>query len=208
MELLRIVKARQDGSSGAATILIKAASPWAAYEKMYRQLLGDDDIVLVAEKRGISGDVVDIRHFPELSAQQTKMLQSIQHPNIVTVHEIYSNKANHHVVYEHMPRSLQEAVGNPYLNRQRLAAIIGQVVEALVHLEKMGLQHDRLSCSCVLLHPSGRVKLSGQEDCRPLSRRKDLVDLGYTMMELCKDIFLSATTTASSAAELSEVSLT
>ncbi|KXH42654.1 hypothetical protein CSAL01_09901 [Colletotrichum salicis] len=130
MELLRIVKARQDGSSGAATILIKAASPWAAYEKMYRQLLGDDDIVLVAEKRGISGDVVDIRHFPELSAQQTKMLQSIQHPNIVTVHEIYSNKANHHVVYEHMPRSLQEAVGNPYLNRQRLAAIIGQVVQS------------------------------------------------------------------------------
>ncbi|KAK1712147.1 hypothetical protein BDP67DRAFT_388644, partial [Colletotrichum lupini] len=160
--------------------------------------------------------------------------------NIITVHKIYSEKANHHVIYEYMPRSLQEVVRNLYLNYQRLAVIIGQVVEALAHLEKMGLQHGRLSCSCVLLHPSGRVKLSnawshplanaalirmlgGQEDCRPLGRKKDLVDLGYTMMELMQgyvkeganlglddpeqwdsDVvgFLSATTTASSAAEL------
>ncbi|KAK0615142.1 hypothetical protein B0T17DRAFT_378932 [Bombardia bombarda] len=55
------------------------------------------------------------------------MLQLIQHPKIVTVHEIYGDKANHHIVYEHMPRSLQEAIGNPYLSRQRLAAIVGQV---------------------------------------------------------------------------------
>ncbi|UQC75188.1 uncharacterized protein CLUP02_01841 [Colletotrichum lupini] len=165
MELLRIVKARQDGSSGAATVFVKATSPWAAYERIYYQVLGNGDLVLV--------------------------------------------------------------------------------VEALAHLEKMGLQHGRLSCSCVLLHPSGRVKLSnawshplanaalirmlgGQEDCRPLGRKKDLVDLGYTMMELMQgyvkeganlglddpeqwdsDVvgFLSATTTASSAAELSEVGL-
>ncbi|KAK1973461.1 kinase-like domain-containing protein, partial [Colletotrichum cereale] len=200
-------------------------SPWATYKKIYKQILGDGDLVLVAEKRGISGDVVDIRRFLELSTEQIKMLQSIQHPNIVTVHEIYSDKTNHHIVYEHMPRSLQEAVGNPYLNRQRLAAIVGQVVEALVYLEKMGLQHGHLSCSCILLHPSGRIKLNGQENCRLLSSKKDVVDLGYMMVELMQgyakegvnlglddpehwdsDVvgFLSATTSASSANELSQ----
>ncbi|KAK2052403.1 hypothetical protein LY76DRAFT_598623, partial [Colletotrichum caudatum] len=142
-----------------------------------------------------------------------------------TVHEIYSDKTNHHVVYEHMPRSLLEAIGHPYLNRQRLAAIIGQVVEALVYLEKRGLQHGHLSCSCILLHPTGRVKLNGQEHCRLLRSKKDVADLGYTMMELMQgyakegdnvgldnpepwdsDVigFLSATTSASCASELSE----
>lgn len=176
MDLLRIVKARQIGSSGIATVLVKTASPWTTYQKIYSQTLGDSDLVVVAEKRGVSGDVVDVRHFSELSPQQLEMLQSIQHPGFVTIHEIYSDKTFYHVVYEHMPRSLQEAIGNPYLNRQRLAAIVGQVrstltlaetfltirqvVEALVHLERMGLQHGRLSCSRILLHPSGRVKLS------------------------------------------------
>ncbi|KAF4486604.1 hypothetical protein CGGC5_v005957 [Colletotrichum fructicola Nara gc5] len=219
MDLLRIVKARQIGSSGIATVLVKTASPWTTYQKIYSQTLGDSDLVVVAEKRGVSGDVVDVRHFSELSPQQLEMLQSIQHPGFVTIHEIYSDKTFYHVVYEHMPRSLQEAIGNPYLNRQRLAAIVGQVVEALVHLERMGLQHGRLSCSRILLHPSGRVKLS----CRPLSSKDDLRDLGRTMMELMQgyvkeganlglddpeqwdpDVvsFLSATTSASSADEL------
>ncbi|KAK2037618.1 hypothetical protein LZ31DRAFT_534738 [Colletotrichum somersetense] len=208
-----------------ATTLVKAASPWVTYKKIYKQTLGDGDVVLVAEKRGISGDVVDIRRFLDLSTEQIKMLQSIQHPNIVTVHEIYSDETNHHVVYEHVPRSLQEAAGNPYLNRQHLAAIIGQVVEAMVHLQKLGLQHGHISCSSILLHPTGRVKLNGQENCRLSRSGKDLVDLGYMMMELMQgyvkeganlglddperwdsDVigFLSATTSASCASELSQ----
>ncbi|KAF3807992.1 hypothetical protein GCG54_00015377 [Colletotrichum gloeosporioides] len=80
------------------------------------------------------------------------MLQSIQHPGIITQNTLY------HVVYEHMPRSRQEAIGNPYHSRQRLTAV-GQVIEALVHLERKGL-HSRLSCSHVLLHPSRRINLS------------------------------------------------
>ncbi|KAK1503117.1 hypothetical protein CABS01_16947, partial [Colletotrichum abscissum] len=90
---------------------------------VYRQALEDADFVLVTEKKGTPGHVVDICHFPQLSAQQTKMLQLVQHPNIVTVHEMYSDKANRHVAYGRMPRSLQEAVDNLYLNCQRLAPI-------------------------------------------------------------------------------------
>ncbi|KAI5455789.1 hypothetical protein BGZ63DRAFT_137657 [Mariannaea sp. PMI_226] len=89
----------------------------------------------------------------------------------------------------------------------------------------MGLQHGQLNCSHILLHPSGRVKLNGQENCRPLNSTKDVVDLGYMMMELMQgyvkeganlglddperwdpDVvsFLSATTSASSSNELSQ----
>ena len=34
-----------------------------------------------------------------------------------------------------------------------------QVVAALAYLEQKGLQHGRLTCSQILLHPSGKVKL-------------------------------------------------
>ena len=34
-----------------------------------------------------------------------------------------------------------------------------QVVAALAHLEQKGLQHGQLTCSQILLHPSGKVKL-------------------------------------------------
>jgi hypothetical protein len=143
IEPLRVVKAKQEGNSAIETMLIKTTSPWNTYEKIYKQTLGENGPVLVAEKRGISGDVVDIRRFSELSTEKIKMLQTIQHPKIVTVHEIYSDKKNHHVVFEHMPRSLQEAIGNPYLNRQRLAAIVGQVCLPQSFLAELGSCFDR-----------------------------------------------------------------
>jgi hypothetical protein len=75
-----------------------------------------------------------------------------------------------------MPRSLQKVVGDPYVDRNKLATIVGQVlgnylaalggdtdgqqiVTALVYLEQQGLQHGHLTCSQILLHQSGRVKL-------------------------------------------------
>ncbi|KAI3548370.1 hypothetical protein CSPX01_03166 [Colletotrichum filicis] len=156
------------------------------------------------------------------------MLQLVQHPNIVTVHKIYSDKANRHITHKRIPRSLQKAIDNLFLNHQRLTTISSQAVEALVYLERVGSQHGQLSCSCILIYLSGRVKLSGQEIRRPRSRRKDLGDLGYPMMELMQGYvkeganfgpdgpkhwglevvsFLSATTAATSAGELSEVGL-
>lgn len=82
-----------------------------------------------------------------------------------------------------------------------LDANIYQVVEALEFLEQNELRHNHLTCSNILLHPNGRVKLSnasfiscinrgltrssvGQEDCVESSSQKDIRDLGRVMMEL------------------------
>ncbi|UNI15349.1 hypothetical protein JDV02_001889 [Purpureocillium takamizusanense] len=226
VEPLRTVEASRDGKSAMESVPIKACLPWNAYEVIYALHLGDNGPVVVAERRGISFDVVDIGCFEALSDDQIRMLKAIQHPNFVTVHEIYRAETKCYVAYEHMPRSLEEVAGNPYLSSDRLAAIVGQIVVALAYLEGKGLQHGHLASSRILLHPSGTVKLGNQEDCTPNTSTKDIRDVGLVMMELMEgdDVkdgttigldhperwtdsaieFLSATTSASSVSELLE----
>lgn len=176
LEELRIVEACKQGERAFNCIPMKETSPWDAYEKICFIKLGDKPVV-IAERRGISRDVVAISSLEEAQVQaKVDLVKSIQHPNFVTVHKLYKFEGQYHMVSEYMPRSLQEVIGNPFLNDSRLAAIIGQVtlfhnhsaptvinriqiVEGLDVLEKRGLQHRELTCSQVLIHPSGNVKI-------------------------------------------------
>ncbi|RSL49676.1 hypothetical protein CEP51_015453 [Fusarium floridanum] len=229
LEELRIVEAYKQGQRALNYIPTKETSPWDAYEKICFLKLGDKPVV-IAEKRGISRDVVAISSLEEAQVQaKADMVKSIQHPNFVTVHELYRFEGQYHTVSEYMPRSLQEVIGNPFLNDSRLAAIIGQIVEGLDVLEKRGLQHRELTCSQVLIHPSGNVKIYGYEYIENLhSANKNIQDLGYIMMELMQGYakegphvglddpdrwsvdtvnFLSATTSATSVDELKKACL-
>ena len=67
------------------SIPVKPCLPWNTYEAIYALHLGDNGPVVVAERRGISFDVVDIGCFESLSDDQIRMLKAIQHPNFVTV---------------------------------------------------------------------------------------------------------------------------
>ncbi|KAM4063628.1 kinase [Hirsutella rhossiliensis] len=174
------------------TIPIKTCPPWDTYEIIYALHLGDNGPVVVAERIGISFDVVDIGCFAALGDDQIGMLKTIQHPNFVTVHEIYRMEDNCYVA-------------------DRLAAIVGQIVTALGYLEQKGLQHGHLTTSRILLHPSGKVKLGNQEDCTVKVSTKDIRDDGTTIGLDNPDRwhenavgFLSATTSASSVRELLE----
>lgn len=81
--------------------------------------------MVVAERKGISFEVINTRCFEALSDDQIRILKAIQHLNFVMVHEIYRIEDKCYVVYEHMSQSLEEIAGNPYLNSDRLAAIVG-----------------------------------------------------------------------------------
>ncbi|KAJ3494076.1 hypothetical protein NLG97_g4308 [Lecanicillium saksenae] len=223
MAMLRLLKAKEEGKPARDILLIKTAIPWNTYEKIYDMTLGANEPFLVVERKSITCDLFLMRRFSALTNNQINMLEFIQHPNFATAHEIYKLEDSYLVVFEHLTVSLAEAVGNPFLNRPRLAAIIGQIVEALQFLETHDLSHNHLKPSTILLHPSGRVKLIGQENCTKYSSRKDIRDLGCVMMELiqgyAKDSenlgldnpqnwdaevvdFLSATTSASSVSQL------
>jgi serine/threonine protein kinase len=128
IEPLRLVEANRVGERAMNTILVKSSSPWDYYTKIYNLKLGQCEPFVVAERKGIpSFDLVAVRQYQDLSQDQLKLLRSIQHPNFVTVHEIFQEQADCYIVTEHMARSLQEAVGNPFIDSLKLAAIAGQV---------------------------------------------------------------------------------
>ena len=118
-------------------------SPWSFYKKIYGLRLGEDDIVTVAERKGISCDVVAIRRFSGAGTdKQIEMVRLIQHKNFITAHEIYKFDEAYYVIFEHMPLSLQEVAANPYLNQPKLAAIMGQVGHSQ-HRDSHAANHNR-----------------------------------------------------------------
>ncbi len=156
---LRIVGAQKEGKQALDHIPTIEGLPWKVYEKIYNLRLGESEPVTVAERKGISCELVSIRRISGAAVdQRLEMIRLIQHKNFVTAHEVYRND-DYYVVFEHMHLSLQEIVANPYLNDARLAAIVGQILVALAYLEDKGLQHGLLTCSQILVHSNGTVKL-------------------------------------------------
>lgn len=129
MAMLRLLKAKEKGKSAQDILLIKTENPWAIYERIYDMTLGMNEPFLVVERKSIAYDLFSMRRFATLTDDHINMLELIQHPNFATAQEIYKLEDSYLVVFEHIPLSLAEAVGNPFLNRPRLAAIIGQVWE-------------------------------------------------------------------------------
>lgn len=115
---------------------IKKGSPWGTYEPLYNIHLDENDPVSVAEEKGRSFGLFDIRRSTTITNDQITMLRNVRHPNFVTVHEIYQVPNGYYVVFDHMTRSLQEAAGNPHLDSARLAAIVGQVCPFSVSLPR------------------------------------------------------------------------
>lgn len=127
MEPLRLQMAKEKGKAAQNTLLIKTTKPWVRYNKIYTMRLGLNEPFLVAERKSITSDLFSIRRFASLTKHQFYVLELIQHPNFATAYEIYKLEDSYLIVFEHVPISLAEAVGNPYLTGPRLAAIIGQV---------------------------------------------------------------------------------
>jgi hypothetical protein len=99
-----------------APTAVKYECSWEKYEKNYDfRLFVDGDRVIVAEVkdpwsydvslaelRRPSPFVVTVRSFPAHKAEEKlRMLQRIQHENIVSVREIFNYEQSFHVIFEH-----------------------------------------------------------------------------------------------------------
>lgn len=124
---LKLVEALNQGKRAMNIVLVGQGSPWNFYRAIYKLSLGQNKQVLVCERRGVSCDLVGIHTFRALTGGQIEMLKTVQHQNFLTVHELFLCSEESHVAVEHIPGSLKEAVGNPYIDSKKLAAIIGQV---------------------------------------------------------------------------------
>ncbi|KAH8799662.1 kinase-like domain-containing protein [Xylogone sp. PMI_703] len=230
MARLRLVEAVNSGVRARGYVMTKEGSPWRNYKRIYQLRLGVGDHVTIAEHKSHPFDLVTMRCFsgPRVG-EKLDMLQQIQHPNFVSAFEAFRFEQSLYIVFEHMPISLHYIAGNPYINKLRLASVLGQILGGLAYLGTKGLEHDSLTCSNILINPDGDVKITDQECCHthPLGSvsRRDIRALSLITMELMQGYakddrvigvddlhrwpngsdavsFLSETTSASSVGEL------
>ncbi|KAF1964838.1 hypothetical protein BU23DRAFT_364707, partial [Bimuria novae-zelandiae CBS 107.79] len=161
-------------------IRTKYSSPWEDYEKCWDLRLGIKDWITVAERRGAQSNAVAVKSRPNdpltklvlvkrfeepKSKENVRKLQQVQHTNILSALEAFMFERTSYVVFEYMAYSISYIAGNPRLDEIRLAAILGQMLAGLAHLIKEGFEHSSLTCSNILIHPYGDVKIAGLENC-------------------------------------------
>lgn len=104
---------------------------------------------------------------------EAKLLSSLDHPNIVKVHEILQDGSDTAVILEHLPgKNLLEHLNNPlFQTYEAVATIMEQLLSALAYLHGRGIIHKDLKLENIMF-----------EQADPFSNLK-LIDFGYAEMK-------------------------
>ncbi len=94
---------------------------------------------------------------------EARAVAGVVHPNIVTVHNLGSDRGYHFIEMEHVPggNSLKEAlIREGAFEPLRATVLVRQVVLALAAAHRAGLVHHDVKPANVLLTPEGQAKLA------------------------------------------------
>jgi Protein kinase domain len=99
------------------------------------------------------------REFAERFVEESRMIATLNHPNVVTVHEYFEDGGVPHIAMEYLARG---SLG-PFVGRLRIAEIVGvldSVLAGLAHGESHGIVHRDLKPENLLVADDGRVKIA------------------------------------------------
>ncbi|KAB8242963.1 hypothetical protein BDV35DRAFT_396314 [Aspergillus flavus] len=220
-------------SSASSTLIIREReSPWDTFQQAFNYDLAGT--VIIAVRRSRPTRFKAIREYGAEHAE--KILQifgHFRHKNIISAEECYRDGTMLYVLVDDLPYSLDHLVAlhDIYPNESQLASIIIQILHGMSYIAAAGFEHNALTCSTVLFHPDGSIKIAALElceKCQPIQlHRKSIRELAGIMMCLMQkyekrdgvvgvdDIerwpigsdavgFLSATTSAKSITELEQ----
>jgi serine/threonine protein kinase len=132
--------------------------------------------------------------FPITTLREIKLLQGLNHPNILNINEVVYEKARNHrppVLYlclDLMECDLDSIIKNELiaLTPYKIQQVLRQVLQALQYLETLNIAHRDIKPSNILINESGEVKLADfglAKKLRKLSTVK-VVTLWYRAPEL------------------------
>src|SRR4051794_13425358 len=102
-----------------------------------------------------SGDATAVRRFLE----ESRIAAALDHPNIVTVHDLFEWEGVPCIAMELLPRgSLRRWVG--HLTLAQVFGVLEGVLAALEHAERRGVVHRDLKPENVLVTSRGAVKIA------------------------------------------------
>jgi serine/threonine protein kinase len=91
--------------------------------------------------------------------RESRLAGSLNHPNVVTVHEYFEHAQTPYIAMEYVPRGSLR----PYMKRLSLAQIAGVlegVLAGLTHGEAAGIVHRDLKPENIMVTADGRVKIA------------------------------------------------
>jgi len=92
--------------------------------------------------------------------REARMLASLNHPNIATIHGLEQSDGVHYLVMELVPgQTLAERVSSGPVRIEESLKICGQIAEALEAAHEKGVTHRDLKPANVKVTPEGRVKV-------------------------------------------------
>ncbi len=113
---------------------------------------------VVALKR-LHSVYADTPEFVQRFLRESRLAGSLNHPNIVTVHDYIEEDGASYIAMEYMPRgSLRSWVDQ--LSLAQLAGVLEGLLAALVAVEPSGIVHRDLKPENVLVTKDGRVKIT------------------------------------------------
>jgi serine/threonine protein kinase len=115
-----------------------------------------DRLVALKELHGVHAAAPEL---VQRFVRESRLTGSLNHPNIVTVHDYVEERGTSYIAMEYMPRgSLRSWVGDVSL--AQLAGVLEGLLAGLAAVEPSGIVHRDLKPENVLISADGRVKIT------------------------------------------------
>ena len=100
--------------------------------------------------------------FPITAIREIKLLQSLRHPNIVSLVEMMVEKNHVYMVFEYLDHDLAGILSHPQLmfNEGHIKYLFKQITEGLAYMHQRGVLHRDIKGSNILLSSKGVVKIA------------------------------------------------
>ncbi|QSL64928.1 hypothetical protein MERGE_002232 [Pneumocystis wakefieldiae] len=141
---------------------------YKARNRITNELVALKKIRMECEKNG----------FPITAMREIKLLQSLKHPNVVSLLEMMIEKSTVYMVFEYMDHDLSGVLSNPNFRFEPSHAkhLCKQMLDGLEYLHHRGVLHRDIKGSNILLDNFGQLKLADFGLARYYHKKRDTAD--------------------------------
>jgi CTD kinase subunit alpha len=114
--------------------------------------------------------------FPVTAIREVKLLQSLNHPNIVKLREVMVEKNDCYMVFEYLSHDLTGLLNHPTfkLEQSHKKDLAKQLFEGLDYLHRRGVLHRDIKAANILVSNTGQLKLADFGLARFYAKRSKL----------------------------------